>query len=108
MCRLNKYKTQLEALNALSLKGYKSDFRVEDGKFILRENKKKYNPGELKIVEYHRFEGMSNPADSSVVFAILAADGHRGILTSAYGTYSDPALMELLEKIQIKRQEAGQ
>ena len=55
----------------------------------------------IKGSEYHRFEGMSNPSDSSVVFAIISKDGKRGVMISSYGAYSDIGLMNALEKIRI-------
>ncbi|MBR9921210.1 MAG: phosphoribosylpyrophosphate synthetase [Bacteroidetes bacterium] len=105
MAKLNKYDTLVHALQGLRLKGYKYDFDVKNGKFIHRETKKEYKASDLGITEYHRFEGMSNPGDSSVVFALIASDGQKGVLTTSYGTYSDPELMNTLEKVKILERE---
>jgi hypothetical protein len=43
----------------------------------------------LTIVEHHRFEGMSDPDDSSVVYALEASNGLKGLLVDAYGAYAN-------------------
>jgi hypothetical protein len=53
-------------------------------------------------VEHHRFEGVSDPDDLSVVYAREANDGTRGALTDAYGTYVNPHLSAFLKKVPMK------
>jgi hypothetical protein len=48
-----------------------------------------YQPTQLTVVKVYRFEGESDPADMSVIYAIRADDGQKGFLLNAYGTYSD-------------------
>ena len=57
---------------------------------------------EMTIVEYHRFEGESNPSDMSIVFAIESNDGRRGTLTSSYGAYADHKMLNFISKVRIK------
>ena len=45
---------------------------------------------EARISEYHRFEGVSDPDDMAIVYAIEAPGGVRGTLTDAFGVYADP------------------
>jgi hypothetical protein len=59
-----------------------------------------FRPGELAIVEHHRFEGASDPEDMSVVYAIESDDGVRGIVVDAFGVYADPALAAFLKGIK--------
>lgn len=35
------------------------------------------------------FEGMSNPDDNSIVFAISSHSGVKGVLVDAYGMYAE-------------------
>ena len=52
-------------------------------------NGKFYNPEDLKITKVYRFEGESDPSDSSVIYIIEANDGLVGYSMDAYGVYSD-------------------
>ena len=81
----HEYDTLSEALNALNKVGYTEDFIAEEKNLYILRNKKKYQPEDLKIVRSFRFEGMSNPSDSSELFAIIANDGVKGTLVMAYG-----------------------
>ena len=47
---------------------------------------------DLTIREFHRFEGVSDPDDMSIVYAIESRDGTRGTLVDAFGVYSNPAV----------------
>ena len=59
-------------------------------------------PEHFKVVESYRFEGMSDPEDNSVVYAIESLDGtFKGVLVSGYGAYADGASMELIRKLEI-------
>lgn len=48
-----------------------------------------FKSDDLTIVEHHRFEGMSDPDDSSVVYALEASNGLKGVLVDAYGAYAN-------------------
>ena len=55
---------------------------------------------QFEIDEFHRFEGMSDPEDQSIVHAISSVDGHiKGILVSAYGAYASGLTQELVRKL---------
>jgi len=55
------------------------------------------------VDEFHRFEGMSNPDDNSIVFAISSDDGIKGTLVDAYGIYADSLTESMIKKLVIKR-----
>jgi len=50
---------------------------------------KLYQPEDLKIVRTYRFEGESDPSDSSILYVIEANDGLIGYSIDAYGVYSN-------------------
>ena len=56
-------------------------FSVGSGKF--------YQPEELKIVKKYRFEGESDPGDSSILYVLEANDGLLGYSIDAYGAFSN-------------------
>lgn len=101
--RLNQYTSVAEATNALRKRGFKNDFKLEDKKWMRNlNNNKKYKSKDLSIVEYHRFEGMSNPSDLSIVFAVETHSGDKGTIVSSYGMYADMDLVEFMDKVKVK------
>ena len=55
----------------------------------------------MTIVEYHRFEGMTNPSDTSIVFAVETNDCVRGTLIMNYGANSDLEVFDFMDKVRI-------
>lgn len=99
------FMTDLEkCMDQLESEGYSDQFRVEKGKLVDLTNKKKYKPAEVKAVNFYRFEGVSNPDDMSILYAIETSDGRKGTLVDAYGLYSDDDTGEFLNKIVINKQ----
>ncbi|MEO6521404.1 MAG: phosphoribosylpyrophosphate synthetase [Mucilaginibacter sp.] len=83
------YATVTQALSNLKDRGYTDEFDFKDQYLFCNEKGIQFNPQELKITEVYRFEGASDPEDSSVVYAIESASGLKGVLIDAYGVYAD-------------------
>ncbi|MBR9859696.1 phosphoribosylpyrophosphate synthetase [bacterium] len=79
------YSNLMEAINALTDKGYTEDFNAEGDQIVALISGKTFTPEELHIDEIHRFEGDTDPADSSELFAISAKSGLKGTLSMAHG-----------------------
>lgn len=77
-----------KVLERLEEKGYGQEISVVKSGAQFGGGGKAYPPLELKIVKVYRFEGESDPADMSIVYAILATDGNKGFMINAYGSYS--------------------
>lgn len=93
-----------KCLNFLEEKGYTDQFRVEKKDLVsLKESKKKYKPKDVKAVNFYRFEGISDPDDMSILYAIETTDGTRGTLIDAYGRYSDEATGEFMQEVDISK-----
>lgn len=101
--KLNRYSSVAHATEALRKRGFKDEFKLQ-GKMRMRNlnNKKAYAAKDMYIIEYHRFEGMSNPSDMSIVFAVETNDGRKGIIISSYGMYANMELVEFLDKVKVK------
>lgn len=96
------YDTVVDALNGLTKNGYTVNFNIAFNKIICSENITCLNPDEFEIVEVHRFEGNSNPADEDVVYAIESKKGNiKGVLTSAFGLYADSVSAAMIQKLSI-------
>ena len=83
------YKTMAEAVEGLRQRGFTTDFSVHKESGQVAARGQTFKSDELTIVEHHRFEGMSDPDDSSVVYALEASNGLRGVLADAYGAYAN-------------------
>ena len=100
---MESYDTVVATLNGLKVRGYTINFNIAFDKLICSEKKICLNPSEFEIVEVHRFEGDSNPADEDVVYAVESKDGKiKGVITSAFGLYADSASSEMLRKLSIQ------
>jgi hypothetical protein len=95
------YDTLSQALNDLQNRGFSYDFNLQENSLECKARQSLYNPNQFKVVEVYRFEGMSNPDDNSVLYAIETEDGLRGTLVDAYGVYADSVSPELVAKLNI-------
>jgi len=98
----NQYLTVTEALQDLKKRGFTGNFEFIDGMVCDMDSGQVYSADALTIVEHHRFEGMSNPDDMSIVYALVAADDSRGIIVDAFGTYSNSDLGDFLKKVNMQ------
>ncbi len=83
------YSTMAEAVEALRRRGFTADFTLSEESGRVTAAGHSYKDDQLTIVEHHRFEGASDPDDSSVLYAIQGTDGIKGLLVDAYGAYAD-------------------
>ncbi len=97
----NNYRNLLEAVNGLRERGYTYDFNYGDACLFCDKISEKFQASDLKITEYYRFEGMSDPEDNSVIYAIESKQGHRGVIIDAYGAYSDEHKSAFISNIEV-------
>lgn len=95
--------TLTEVLEKLRLKKRDNEYKMSDKGFTVNEQKY-YNPEDLTIIKTYRFEGESDPGDSSVLYLIEANDGQIGYSLDSYGVYSDhdENYNEFVRKIKIE------
>lgn len=92
-------KTLASCINKLVLQGYTEDFKVSERGLLSLQQEKIYSPEEVKIVNFYRFEGASDPADNSILYVIETNDGYKGTLTDAYGPYADQNVSKFVEQV---------
>lgn len=78
-------------IERLEQKGFTEHFVVKDGA-LWSGSGATFAPFDVTIREFGRYEGVSNPSDESVIYAIESRDGVRGTLVDAFGAYADPAV----------------
>ncbi|HNP22135.1 MAG TPA: phosphoribosylpyrophosphate synthetase [Panacibacter sp.] len=97
------YDTLSEALDGLKARGFAIDFNLAFDHLKCSATGLCLNPAQFEIVEHHRFEGMSDPDDASVLYAVESLDGTaKGVLVSAYGVYSESISEEMIRKLKIQ------
>ena len=101
MTDLQKVQTELEN------NGYTEQFRVEKDKLVGISSKKKYKAKDVKAVNFYRFEGITDPDDMSILYAIETCDGSKGTLTDAYGRYSDGDTGAFMKEVEIHKKPEG-
>ena len=102
---MRSYDTVTDALSDLKQRGFSVDFNIAFDKIICSKKEIQLEPEQFEIVEVYRFEGMTDPDDSSVLFAVAAKDeSMKGVLVSAYGVYSDAVSNEMMQKLKVNIQ----
>ncbi len=98
-----QYVTLSQTMNDLRKEGYVEDFNLQQNCLECRSGQFKVFADEFKIDKFYRFEGESNPSDSSILYAI-SSDKHKikGVLVNAYGIYSEPVTDEMLKKLEMR------
>lgn len=98
--------TLTRVLETLRLKGFDHELKMSDhGRMQSDDNKKIYNPDDLKIIKTYRFEGESDPSDSSILYIMEDKDGNKGYVLDAYGVYStheESGFDEFIQKIPVE------
>lgn len=93
-------KSMATLLNKVFNDGYTEDFKVSDQGMVSIQHGKVYQPEEVNIVNFFRFEGTSNPEDEAVLYIIETTDGVKGTLTDAYGVYMDPQISAFIKQVE--------
>ncbi len=99
--------TSSAVLEKLRLKKHDNEFRMTEAGFGTGSGKT-YQPEELKIIRTYRFEGASDPSDSSILYVMEANDRLIGYSIDAYGVYSnhdDDGYDEFIRQIPVQEVE---
>lgn len=92
--------TLSEATNKAVQKGYTESFKVVGKGLTTDAQEKFYTPEEVKISNFFRFEGYSDPMDNAILYIIETTDGVKGTLIDAYGAYADAKLSKFIHDVE--------
>ena len=73
------------AIGRLTNAGYVHDFRADRGQLVCDRCGARFDPSEMTIDEVVRFEGMSDPDDEAILYALGTVNGSLGLYAAAYG-----------------------
>jgi hypothetical protein len=96
-------KSLASSVNQMKQEGYKEDFQITEEGLHTFDKTKSYQAGQVRIVNFYRFEGESDPGDNTVLYVIETDDGTKGTLVDGYGPYADEHVSKFIvdvEKIQ--------
>lgn len=89
-------------INDLQKRGYDTDLEVNERGLIARSRDEPLDPALFTIDEFYRFEGTSDPADMSIVYAISSEDlGIKGLIVNAFGTYASTVVDRMVSKLDV-------
>ena len=98
-------KTMVSCNNTLTKIGFVTQFKATPAGLLSMKTEKIFQPHEIKVPRYYRFEGESNPSDNSILYAIEANDGEKGTLVDGYGTSSDMHVANFMKNVPIEKKE---
>jgi hypothetical protein len=88
-------------MDEVARRGFTEQFTPEDGTVRAVGSGMRYSADQVTISEYHRFEGISDPDDMSILYALETRSGVRGTLVDAFGVYADPRVGDFIEDVRI-------
>jgi hypothetical protein len=96
----DEMKTLVSCINSLVRSGFTEDYKIIGGRLKALKRDRIYAPEEVKVVNFYRFEGESDPADNSILYAIETSDGSKGTLVDAYGPYADSKITSFMHQVE--------
>jgi hypothetical protein len=98
-------KSLSSCVNKMKDDGYTEDFQVTKKGLTTFNDEKSFQPDEVRIENFYRFEGESDPGDSMILYVIETNDGTKGTLVDGYGAYASQDASKFIvdvEEIQKK------
>jgi hypothetical protein len=93
-------KTLVSVLNSKSLSEFVTQFDITEQGLMSLATQKIYQPNQVKVAHFYRFEGESNPDDNAILYAIETDEGEKGTIVDAYGAYSDPLITDFMKQVE--------
>ncbi len=96
-----KTQTLFEITNDAFARGYIENFKVVASGLSTSDGKMIYNPQDITISDFYRFEGLSDPQDNSILYIIETNDGKKGTLIDAYGPDADAKISSFIRQVEV-------
>ena len=100
------YGTLSETINGLKKEGYTLDFNIRQECLVCSRTNTVLSLDDFEIDKFYRFEGMSNPDDQAILYAISSPKFEvKGVLVNGYGISADDTTDEMIEKLKTHHQQ---
>ena len=91
--------SEKDVIARLERDGFTEHFTIDAGALKSHQTGETFQPDQIVIREFARYEGVSDPDDMSIVYALESRDGHRGTLVDGFGVYASPAVTAFVESV---------
>ena len=98
----NNYDTLVGAIESLKKLGYTHNFRVTQNGLLVESKGNSYTADEVELNELQRFEGLTNPSDTSILYAVQTNSGERGLVVDSYGVNGSEATSKFMNRVAQK------
>src|SRR5205823_10571032 len=88
-----------KAIDDFAAKGFTEHFGVRGDYLRGLDSGAIFAAHEVVIRGFERFEGVSDPDDMSIVYAIETVGGMQGTLVDAFGVYSNPMISVFINRV---------
>ncbi|MBC7773805.1 MAG: hypothetical protein H7246_00090 [Phycisphaerae bacterium] len=97
-------------MDASKARGFTENFEILSANSMINyDTQKEYAPQDVSIIDHYRFEGMSDPGDSNILYEIATSDGIQGILVTPYGSDCPAHVADFVAQIpQIEKKHDGE
>ncbi|HYH14669.1 MAG TPA: hypothetical protein VD794_05605 [Flavisolibacter sp.] len=92
-------KSLVTCLNRIVADGYTEDFKVTDNGLEALQAGKRYKAEDVSVINFFRFEGVSDPEDNAILYVLQTTDGVKGTLIDAYGLYNDQRIGRFIKQV---------
>lgn len=93
-------KSLSSCVNRMKKEGYEEDFQVTEKGLTTFDHGKSYGPHQVRIVNFYRFEGESDPGDNTILYVIETDDGTKGTLVDGYGAYASEEVSKFIVEVE--------
>ncbi len=98
--------TMTSCVNKVVKQGYTDTFKITDRGLLSCARNRYFRPEQIRVINFYRFEGQSDPADNSIMYVIETSDGLCGTLIDAYGAYADSRVNNFMKAVEdIRKKE---
>lgn len=98
---MKTFDTLIDAFNDLKTRGYSNDFNLQPEAIECSPLNLKLRPEDFHVDEIYRFEGLTDPDDSTILFAVSSTAGVKGVIVDAYGAYADSLSHGMLQRLRV-------
>lgn len=95
-------KNEKDYIRDYEAQGYTTQYRIVGDELEDLETKTKYKSEDVTIHKEHRYEGMSNPSDMSLLYVIETMDGSKGTMLASYGADGNSSIHEFMNAVPKK------
>ncbi len=90
----------VECMNKLNAAGFTTQFKANEKGLKSLSTETIFKPDEVKVLTFYRFEGDTDPADESILFAIETNTGERGTLIDSYGPDNNQFVTDFIKQVE--------